>query len=152
MKKTLSEKLEEGRLRHGQYRSDSRDGPNGAFRVWGPKGTALTMIASAGDDEYPWEHVSISTSSRVPNWDEMCWIKDQFWEPHECVVQYHPPKSDYVNNHPNVLHLWRPLDQPLPMPPSILVGIQGDGTYKNKKEADAAYERAKREGLIKDRS
>lgn len=37
--------------------------------------------------------------------------------------QYHPPKSAYVNNHPNCLHLWRPIGIEMPRPPSIMVGI-----------------------------
>ena len=39
----------------------------------------------------------------------------------ETVVQYHPPKSDYVNNHPYCLHLWRPHSQEIPRPPKIFV-------------------------------
>jgi hypothetical protein len=40
------------------------------------------------------------------------------------VIQYHPPESEYVNNHPNCLHLWRPTGCALPMPPSIMVGVK----------------------------
>ena len=41
----------------------------------------------------------------------------------EAVVQIHPPKSEYVNNHQFVLHLWKPTKDALPLPPSIAVGI-----------------------------
>lgn len=34
--------------------------------------------------------------------------KDMFFKEDEIVVQYHPAKSEYVNNMPNCLHLWRP--------------------------------------------
>lgn len=45
-----------------------------------------------------WEHVSVSFASRCPTWDEMCEVKDIFWTPEECVVQYHPPaKTGDVN-------------------------------------------------------
>jgi len=60
--------------------------------------------------------------TRTPNWAEMCFIKDIFWEEEEAVVQFHPPKSDYVNHHPYCLHLWRPVFSKLELPPSILVG------------------------------
>jgi len=53
------------------------------------------------------EHVSVSLRRRCPTWDEMSMIKDVFWEDDELVVQFHPPKSQYVNIHPNCLHLWR---------------------------------------------
>jgi hypothetical protein len=40
------------------------------------------------------------------------------------VVQYHPAKSEYVNNMPNCLHLWRPVNEAMPTPPSIMVGVR----------------------------
>jgi hypothetical protein len=36
-------------------------------------------------------------------------------------LQYHPAKSNYVNVAPHVLHLWRPLNQEVPLPPIYLV-------------------------------
>lgn len=73
-----------------------------------------------------WEHVSIAPYKRshTPTWDEMCRLKDMFFHEDETVVQYHPPKSEYVNNMPNCLHLWRPLNEVMPAPPSILVGVR----------------------------
>ena len=73
-----------------------------------------------------WEHVSVSPlNGSMPTWEDMCLIKDMFWKDDECVVQYHPPKSEYVNNMPNCLHLWRPIALEIPIPPSILTGIKG---------------------------
>ena len=74
-----------------------------------------------------WEHVSVSPFKKhiTPSWDDMCKIKDMFFEEEETVVQYHPAKSEYVNNMPNCLHLWRPLVDVMPTPPSIMVGIKG---------------------------
>ncbi len=71
-----------------------------------------------------WEHVSVSLSDRCLTWEEMCFIKDVFWEEGDAVVQYHPPKSDYVNNHDYTLHLWRPLNGSIPMPDPIMVGFK----------------------------
>ena len=54
------------------------------------------------------EHVSIALiNGRMPTWEDMCWVKDQFWKPEEAVVQIHPRKSEYVNMVDNCLHLWR---------------------------------------------
>jgi len=116
MRKTFSEKIERARL----------DGPAGetygVFRVLCPKTKEwLAIIASDGTEEIPWDHVSVSTRTRVPTWDEMCWVKDQFFEPEECVVQYHPPASTYVNIHPFCLHLWRPHRLFIPVPPLTAV-------------------------------
>lgn len=119
--------LEEARVLRGEMRSNPGD-PYGAFRIQGPYGTLLYVIASDGDvpDQSlaGWEHVSVRREgrNRVPNWPEMCFIKDLFWAPKECVVQFHPPRSQYVNNHPGALHLWRWTRGTMPMPPAILVG------------------------------
>ena len=64
-----------------------------------------------------WEHVSVSLPDRCPTWEEMCEIKDLFWKATETVVQFHPPKTSYVNNHPYCLHLWRHVDQEVNLPP-----------------------------------
>jgi len=47
----------------------------------------------------------------------MCKIKNLFFEEEETVVQFHPPKSQYVNFNPFALHLWRPLDDSIKTPP-----------------------------------
>lgn len=102
--------------------------PGGVFYFPRAGNTQLICIASPGTDEIPWEHVSCRIASykgdRCCTWMEMCEVKSLFWEPEECVVQYHPPESDYVNNHPFVLHLWRPIGIEIPRPPSIAVGIR----------------------------
>jgi hypothetical protein len=128
VRETLPKKLELARARFGEFASDPSWGPYGWFRLMGPCGTELTIVASGGD--YPassgWEHVSISTPRRPPNWQEMCFAKDAFWTEEECVVQFHPPKSVWVNNHPYCLHLWKP-PHSIQLPPSILIGIKDEG-------------------------
>ncbi len=54
----------------------------------------------------------------------MSMIKDLFWAKDETVFQFHPKESEYVNNHPNCLHLWKRVDKEIELPPSILVGIK----------------------------
>jgi hypothetical protein len=53
----------------------------------------------------------------------MAYVKDLCWDAEDVVMQLHPRKSEYVNNHPHVLHLWRPVDVEIPTPPSIFVGV-----------------------------
>lgn len=74
-----------------------------------------------------WEHVSISHKNLayIPSWDDMCALKEMFFKPDEWAVQYHPAADEYVDNMPNCLHLWRPIKENLPTPPSILTGIRG---------------------------
>jgi hypothetical protein len=122
MRRTVDERLESGRVKKGPWGSDASYGTTGAFIVQGPCGRELRLVASQGEG---WEHVSVSINSRVPNWQEMSFVKDLFWDVEEAVMQLHPPKSTYVNCHPYCLHLWRPLNAEIPLPDPILVGPPG---------------------------
>lgn len=126
--------LNEYRVRRGAFGSDDRAGNNGAFfipnKARGPRGLStreatavpFKVIASDGGG---WEHVSVSLPTRCPTWDEMCYVKSLHWDDEDCVVQFHPPASAYVNQHPFCLHLWRPTDGVvIPQPPSIFVGLK----------------------------
>jgi hypothetical protein len=97
-------------------------------------GRLLQVIAGDGRDwadeglpGEPWEHVSVSIAdrtNRAPAWPEMAWIKGLFWGPEELVLQFHPPESVYVHetgNHQGVLHLWRPTQTTIPLPPGECV-------------------------------
>ena len=121
----IATEMEGHRVRDGLYGSSPGE-PYGAFRCIAPGGIALAIIATNGEDPSGanWEHVSVSTAQRAPRWDEMCWVKDRFWEPEDTVVQYHPPKSLYVNCHPYTLHLWRHRVLPFMAPPTFLIGPQ----------------------------
>lgn len=55
-----------------------------------------------------WEHLSVSMPSRTPTWDQMCIMKEIFFEDEEEAVEYHPKKSEYINAHSHCLHIWRP--------------------------------------------
>jgi hypothetical protein len=108
---------------HHGYSSTPGD-PFGVFHVPGHKanGRALNIIACDGL-ETQWEHVSVSLTGqpqKCPSWTEMCIVKRLFWDDAECVVQFHPPESDYVNNHPGTLHLWRSING-FPQPPIVCV-------------------------------
>ena len=109
------------RVRTGRISSTDEIGNNGAFEVKLRHNQTVFVIAGDG---LGWEHVSVSRKDRCPTWDEMCQIKAMFWDDEDCVIQYHPPKSEYVNNHPNCLHLWRPVGIELTRPSSLLVGVK----------------------------
>jgi hypothetical protein len=123
MKQTLDPRLEKARELTGRYASIPDSGPNGAFMIRTNNGVPFTIIASDG---LGWEHVSVSITNgkRCPTWEEMCFIKDLFWEKNEVVIQYHPAEEDYVNMHPYVLHLWKPIGVELPTPNPLMVGLK----------------------------
>ena len=80
----------------------------------------IMIIASFG---MGWEHVSVSLKNRCPTWEEMSLIKNIFWGEEECVIQYHPPETVYINNHPYCLHLWKKIGSDFETPPKKLVGV-----------------------------
>jgi hypothetical protein len=138
----LDPRLDDYRVVTGEYASPI-GASYGMFEMPGPCGERLVIIASDDADRVAegWEHVSVSTRRRIPNWIEMCFAKDLFWAPEDCVVQFHPPQSAHINNHPNVLHLWRSTTRKFPMPPSILVGCKDMGIIETKEQAEEAIRR-----------
>lgn len=130
------------RMVDGPLATSATDGNNGAFVF--PScipGRTLIMIASDGKG---WDHVSVhaeqSRKYRTPVWDEMDQVKRVFWDDDDVVMQLHARRSEWVNNHRNTLHLWRPNDgRNIPTPESILVGVQalGDITDDPKTAAKA---------------
>ena len=110
------------RITKGRMGSAPEAGNNGAFQFRLRGGETVFAVASDGEG---WEHVRVTFVGGIgtPRWKQMCEIKDIFWDAEDCVVQYHPPKSEYINNCPTCLHLWRPIGIEIPRPPVALVGI-----------------------------
>lgn len=121
MRKEPNLKLDKHRLTDDEMFASPAGVNYGAFFVE-CRGVQLTVFSSGTDEETGWEHVSVSTRFRTPTWEEMCFIKDLFWRDDEVVLQFHPAKKDYVDNHPHCLHMWRPLRQTIEMPPVNTVG------------------------------
>ena len=78
-------------------------------------GVLLTFIVEVECvDGKLWAHLSVSTLKRTPNWDELRWCKEYFLGDRR-AIQILPPRAEYVNLHPHVLHLYAPLEhEPLP--------------------------------------
>lgn len=90
----------------------------GCFRVPIAPGVELSVIASSGGG---WDHLSVSTPHRCPTWAEMEHVKRLFFHPHENAMQLHVATTDHISVHPNCLHIWRPHDAPIPLPPKEFV-------------------------------
>lgn len=125
---------EKYRVKKGALGSDQSYGCNGLFSIphYKISGYQINCIVSDG---MGWQHVSVSLTNeqpgkrvfsveRCPTWDEMCFVKDQFWSDEETVIQLHPPKSEYVNQHKYCLHLWKPDAIEIPLPDSLMVGYK----------------------------
>ena len=68
-----------------------------------------------------WDHVSASYTNRCLTWEEMCIVKNIFFNLDETAIQYHPAEKNYVNNNPYTLHLWKPQNEKIPLPPKEMV-------------------------------
>src|SRR5262245_31599125 len=100
MHERLPLQFEKFRLQVPPYESNPGD-LHGAFEFTLPRmRMRLRVISSGKDEEYRWEHVSVSCEDRCPIWAEMHLVKQIFWKPEEVVMQLHPAESDYVNCHP----------------------------------------------------
>lgn len=93
------------------------DSYNGFFEI-PVNGKKYTVIASNGCG---WEHVSVSNEKHIPSWIVMNKIKNLFWDKNETVVQFHPAESEYVNIHPNCLHLWKEIGKEYSLPRRELI-------------------------------
>lgn len=60
-----------------------------------------------------WRHVSASKPKRVPNYEEMCLVKNIFIGEELEAYQVGAPKSRHVNQHPFCLHWWCPVEGPV---------------------------------------
>jgi hypothetical protein len=104
-----------GHDRHGGLGCAS----GGSFMIRCKSSTkTVRVVASNG---YGWDHVSVSLPSRCPTWEEMDEVKRLFFRDDEVAMQIHVAVNDHINIHPYVLHLWRPHEAVIPLPPKILV-------------------------------
>ncbi|NOR65412.1 MAG: hypothetical protein GQ468_05280 [Candidatus Scalindua sp.] len=117
---------DQSRVLTGKMRSERGSGNNGAFRIYASRfKLTFKVIASDGAG---WEHVSVSIdgkrkkNNQSPTWEEMCYIKAIFWDDDDTVIEYHPPRTQYVNDHPHCLHLWRKIGFDMPIPDPVLLG------------------------------
>ena len=113
-------------VRHPSLGSTKEAGNNGGFML--KPIIADRYLVCIASDGLEWEHVSIHINQghkpRTPNWQEMHYAKNIFWDPEDVVMQLHPRQSEYINCQENTLHLWRPIGQVIPTPPNILVGVK----------------------------
>lgn len=125
--------LDEYRIRKGPvvdlWGGFAGDETCGAFQI--PTRTTNRGLSTAMTGSYKirvivsgsegWDHISVSLPTRCPTWEEMEHIKRMFFEDDACCMQLHVPVSEHISCHPFCLHIWRPHDAAIPMPPPIFV-------------------------------
>lgn len=123
------------------FSSTAANGANGYFMIPHYK-IEHYFFGCMVTDGMNWDHVSVSIKvdghkkikhvDRCPTWEEMCYVKSLFWDDEEPVMQLHPAKSTWVNNHPYCLHMWRPQNAVIPLPLPLMVGHPDLDTKENK--------------------
>jgi hypothetical protein len=123
--------LNQCRVRSGieGYNSTEADGMNGAFIIPFQALKVTRRLACIASDQEGWEHVSVTDQTTrysqklCPNWEMMCRVKRAFWDDEETVVEFHVPMSEWINEHPGCLHLWKKTGYEFPRPPALFVGL-----------------------------
>jgi hypothetical protein len=100
------------RIRYGRLGSDESFEANGYFLVPYKDEYLLCLISDAGG----WDHVNISLPHRTPNWNEIEFVRDTFFDAKDVVVIYSPPRLKPFLSNPNHIHLWRKQGQSFPIP------------------------------------
>lgn len=93
---------------------DYMNAKRGSVRLDGQQLTFILEVECI--DGELWAHLSVSNvqKKRVPHWDELRWCKEYFLGDRK-AVQVLPPRAEYVNINPHVLHLYACLERdPLP--------------------------------------
>ena len=112
--------MERWRVQQGQLATLPRD-MEGCFIIKnlnnGAQGLRLIVGNGMG-----WDHVSVSRKSRMPTYDDMRWAMKMCFHPDAVAMELHLPATDHISCHPYCLHIWRPQNEVIPLPPKIMVG------------------------------
>jgi len=94
---------------------DTDDGARYLFTARkGKKRVTLMSVVVSGcieDDGRKWIHLSVAGPGRVPHWSELVDVKELFLGRDSKAIQVIPPRAEYVNIHPHVLHLFVCVDE-----------------------------------------
>lgn len=73
---------------------------------------ALIVVSSEEimDNDKSYIHISLSHKNKIPDWETVKYVKENFIGEDKDAFIYFPVKSEYVNFMPYCLHLWSELD------------------------------------------
>jgi hypothetical protein len=118
---------------YGQVGNDRE----GMFAFLSPHAKARTVLRVVASSDFGWDHVSVSTNKpRCPTWEEMSHVRHKFFHPYETVMELHVPVQLHVNLHEYTLHLWRPQEGEIPLPPHWMVGPRNVEELKEALDGD----------------
>ncbi len=108
------------------WRDENERNSSGLSQRWyiGISGLLVCMEEEWHNDEW-WLHVSLSRGDQIPSYEDVKLVKDVFVGFTRKAMMIFPPQSEYVNVHPNCLHLYCNLEcDPLPDFRRMMPGFQ----------------------------
>ena len=84
----LSPEVEQYRKKHPVLGSSPVGKGYGYFEIPYESATLHVIAVGSKDCLVDWDHVSVSLSDRCPDWFEMSYVKDLFFDPEETVIQF----------------------------------------------------------------
>jgi hypothetical protein len=87
---------------------------NDYWKGWGFNGLFVVASAAIMQDGKEWLHVSFSRKSKMPTYADLQLVKREFIGKDKKAIMVFPEEENYVNIHPNCLHLWYSSENPIP--------------------------------------
>ena len=81
--------------------------------AWSNGRLAVILSANTELDDKRWLHLSVSMMGdpdRLPSWGDLLEVRNLFLGEEALCLHLVPPKSEHVNIHAGVLHLWHCMD------------------------------------------
>lgn len=79
-----------------------KDYPNNSIKRY-QMGECIVLVSK----DHGKLHLSISHPDRLPNYEEIKFARYHYLPDSVYMAQIFPPKAEFVNLHPNCLHLWQ---------------------------------------------
>jgi hypothetical protein len=113
---------EKYRVIDGDNSTTIHNGNNGLFKLYlrGNRTNLGSMLYITATEKDSWECVEVYTPVRYPIWEELCLVRNLFWDRNDLVIQYYPREKDCSNFKKYSVCLWRPTNQLIPNPQGAL--------------------------------
>lgn len=74
-------------------------------------------------EDLAWYHVSFSRKDKIPSYQDITMIKDEWFGKDLWAIQVHPKADEHVNIAPTCLHLWSCLEDGFHLPDFRFLGV-----------------------------
>lgn len=93
---------------------ENKNFSNEYCKVWTFNGLSVIASVRIMADGLEWLHVSFSRARKMPTYTDLQLVKRNFIGADKKAIMVFPEQENYVNLHPNCLHLWYSAQNPIP--------------------------------------